>query len=167
MANDLISLRVYLDTNVYCRPFDDQSQPDINAEANALLEILSEVKANRIGLLCSDILSFEVENILSVDKRTKVKDFLNLCTSQIENSEEVLALGKQIEKNCQTQPRDALHIASAISGQASCFLSCDKKITTMAKENCYDTISQSYHETLLRVMNPVNFVEKLLNGELK
>ncbi len=166
MANINSLPLVYLDTNVYSRPFDDQTQSEIHSEANSLLEILSAVRAKQFQLLCSDILSFEVANILSAEKRTKIEDYLQLCTNHFENSPIVLTLGKEVEKNCQVRPRDALHIASAILGQANYFLSCDKRITTFAKENCYHLLAKNYHSISLAVMNPVRFVEKIL-GELK
>ena len=37
---DKNSTLIYLDTNAYSRPFDDQTQIDIQAEANAFLEIM-------------------------------------------------------------------------------------------------------------------------------
>ena len=55
------STLIYLDTNVYSRPFDDQTQPDIQEEANAFLEVVREIEAERYTLLCSDILGFEGE----------------------------------------------------------------------------------------------------------
>jgi hypothetical protein len=67
---------IYLDTNVYSRPFDDQRQSDIQEEANAFVEIIAEVEAKRLSLLGSDILRFEVHNILGEEKRAKVKDYL-------------------------------------------------------------------------------------------
>jgi len=42
---------IYLDTNVYARPFDDQTQPAIQAEANAFLTIIEAVKADRLALM--------------------------------------------------------------------------------------------------------------------
>lgn len=107
---------IYLDTNVYSRPFDDQTQANIQEEANAFLKIIAEVKANKLSLLCSDILDFEVQNILSEEKRAKIEDFLDLCAEHIESSDEVLNVGKRIENNCPVRARDALHIASAILG---------------------------------------------------
>lgn len=158
---------IYLDTNVYSRPFDDQTQPDIQEEANAFLKIIAEVKANKLGLLCSDILDFEVQNILSEEKRTKVEDYLGLCTKHLENSDEVLNVSKRIENNCPIRARDALHIASAILGQARYFLSCDRKVTQKKQGRCYRRVARIYHQEYFSVMNPILFVEKIEQGELK
>ncbi len=158
---------IYLDTNVYSRPFDDQTQANIQEEANAFLKIIAEVKANKLSLLYSDILDFEVQNILSEEKRTKIEDFLDLCAEHIESSDEVLNVGKRIENNCPVRARDALHIASAILGQARYFLSCDKKVTQKKQGQCYRRVARTYRQEYFSVMNPILFVEKIEQGELK
>jgi hypothetical protein len=78
---------IYLDTNVYARPFDDQTQPAIREEANAFLAIITAVKDGKLELLGSDILAFEVARILSEDKRTKVEKALSLCAQHVDQSE--------------------------------------------------------------------------------
>ena len=62
---DKNSTLICFDTNVYSRPFDDQTQANIQAEANAFLEIIAEVKNGKLLLLGSDILAFEVHNVLN------------------------------------------------------------------------------------------------------
>ena len=158
---------IYLDTNVYSRPFDDQTQANIQEEANAFLKIIAEVKANRLSLLCSDILDFEVQHILSEEKRAKIEEFLDLCAEHSESSDEVLNVGKRVENNCPVRARDALHIASAILGQARYFLSCDKKVTQKKQGQCYRRVVRTYHQEYFSVMNPILFVEKIEQGELK
>ncbi len=158
---------IYLDTNVYCRPFDDQRQPDIQAEANAFLEIVAAIKTQGLTLVCSDILAFEVHNILSPDKRAKVQDYLGLCAAHIDSSVAVLNLGKQIQNDCHIRARDALHIASAITGRAQYFLSCDKQVVRARPGDCYQRIARAYHGEDFCVMNPALFVEKMKRGGLQ
>jgi predicted nucleic acid-binding protein len=158
---------IYLDTNVYSRPFDDQTQPDIQEEANAFLEIIAEVEAEKLTLLGSDILGFEVHNILSEEKRAKVKDYLGMCNKHIESSEEVMNLGRQIQTDCHIRARDALHIASAIIGQARYFLSCDKRVTEMKQARCYRRLAKSYRTEYFSAMNPTRFVDKMKKGEIE
>ena len=152
---------IYLDTNVYSRPFDDQTRSDIQEEANAFLRIISEVKANKLTLLCSDILTFEIQNILSEEKRTKIEDYLDLCVEHIESSDEVLNVGKRIQNDCPVRARDALHIASAILGQARYFLSCDRKVTQKKQGQCYRRVARLHRQEYFSVMNPILFVEKM------
>ncbi len=161
------STLIYLDTNVYSRPFDDQIRTDIQAEANAFLEIIAEVKNGKLLLLGSDILYFEVHNVLNTEKQTRIADYLLLCGERIESSEEVLNLGTQIQNDCRIRARDALHIASAIIGQARYFLSCDKKVAEMKQARCYRRLARQYRKEYFSAMNPVLFVEKMKNGELE
>jgi predicted nucleic acid-binding protein len=158
---------IYLDTNVYSRPFDDQTQPDVQEEANAFLEIVSAVEANELAFLCSDVLAFEVYNILSEEKWTKVVDHLGLCAEHIENSEQVLNLGRDIQRDCQVRARDALHLASAILGEARYFLSCDKKIIRKRPDRCYRRLASAHRQEYFSAMSPTLFVEKMKRGELE
>ncbi len=75
-------------------------------------------------------------------------------------------MGQQLETACQIKARDALHVASAIIGNARYFLSCDKKVTQMKRAKCYRRLAKSYCQTYFSVMNPIRFVEKLKRGEL-
>ncbi len=118
MPNSQHTLLIYLDTNVYARPFDDQTRSTIQTEADALLTIIQAVKAGQLRLISSDILLFEVHNILNEEKRTKVLEYIELCTHHVESSDDILTLGTRIQQTCHTRARDALHIASAIVGQA-------------------------------------------------
>ena len=166
MADSSLTL-IYLDTNSYSRPFDDQTRTDIQEEANAFLDTIAEVKSGKLILLGSDILDFEVHNVLRNEKRTKIEHYLSLCDQHIETSEEVLNLGKQIESDCHLRARDALHVASAIIGKARYFLSCDKKVTGMKQARCYRRLAKPYRKEYFSAMSPVLFVEKMKKGEIE
>lgn len=51
--------RVYLDTSIYNRPFDDQTQPKIFLETQAIILILQMVEARLIELVNSSVLEYE------------------------------------------------------------------------------------------------------------
>ncbi|GAK49209.1 hypothetical protein U14_00427 [Candidatus Moduliflexus flocculans] len=157
---------IYCDTNVYARPFDDQTSAAIQAEANAFLELIDAVKTGKLHLLSSDILFFEVHHILNEEKRAKVIEYLKLCDRHIDNSLEILELGKQIETLCHNRARDALHLASAILGAARYFLSCDRNVIMMPHAKCYRRLGKAHRQEYFSVMNPVRFVEKLKQGDL-
>ena len=158
---------IYLDTNVYSRPFDNQTRSTIQAEADALLTVIEAVKTGGLSLLRSDILLFEVHHILNEEKRTKVMEYITLCNQHIESSDEILKLGKQIQSKCHTRARDALHIASAIVGNARYCLSCDNTVTQMKHARCYRRLGKSFRQTYFSVMNPILFVGRFEKGELK
>lgn len=158
---------IYLDTNVYSRPFDDQTRTDIQEEANAFLEIIAEVEIGRLILLTSDILEFEVQNILSEEKRANVKDYLGLANQHIATSEQLVNLGKRIQSDCHIRARDALHVASAILGRARYFLSCDSKVTEMKQARCYRRLAKTHRTDYFSVMNPILYVEGMKKGEIE
>ena len=158
---------IYCDTNVYSRPFDDQTQAVIQAESNALLEIISRTRDGDLRLLCSDIVEFEVINILEEGKRNKVRSYLDLCSEHVKSTDEVLELGKQIQGNCRLRPRDALHVASAIIGRARYFLSCDNKVTQMRRARCYRRLAKEHRAQYFSAMNPVRFSEKMQKGKVE
>jgi len=157
---------VYLDTNVYSRPFDDQEHSAIREESDAFLWLISEVRGERLKLVSSDILLFEIANIFGEEKRTKIKPYLELCSAHIESADEILELGKTIQDKCRLKARDALHVSSAILGAARYFLSCDTKVTQMKQARCYRSIAKSHRDTYFSAMSPVRFTEKMKKGEI-
>ena len=52
-------MKVYLDTSVYNRPFDDQAQPRIWLETLAFAVILQMVEAGTVELVTSSVLEYE------------------------------------------------------------------------------------------------------------
>jgi predicted nucleic acid-binding protein len=159
-------LLIYLDANVYSRPFYDQTNEKIRAEANAFLKILAEAKAGTLNLLSSGILNFEVDEIPDEEKHAKIKNNLEFCKEHIRSSEDIFKLGKAIQKDCHIRARDAFHIASAILGNARYFLSCDDKVTQKKQTNCYRRHAKNYKRDYFSVMNPTLFLEQLSKGKL-
>jgi hypothetical protein len=50
--------RIYLDTSAYNRPFDDQTQPKIFLESQAVIIILQMVETGMIELASSSVLEY-------------------------------------------------------------------------------------------------------------
>jgi len=55
-------IQIYLDTSVYNRPFDDQTQPRICLETLAFAAILQRVETKMLTLLSSSIIKLENQN---------------------------------------------------------------------------------------------------------
>ena len=53
-------MRIYLDVCCLQRPFDDQTQPRIRVESEAVLAVLAEVEAGSATLLTSDALEYDL-----------------------------------------------------------------------------------------------------------
>lgn len=49
-------MKIYFDTCVYCRPFDDQSQERIEKETEAFAKILKLAELGKVTIVSSDVL---------------------------------------------------------------------------------------------------------------
>lgn len=163
MGADTDKLVVYLDLNVYSRPFDDQTQTRVRHETEAINVILEEAKKGKLQLVSSDILYFEVKRILSESKRAKVVGTIKLCAQHIEQDETIEQLAQAIVDHCNIKPRDALHLASAVLGAADYCLTCDDRVARKATNRCVKRIAKKFGKSYVSVMTPIQFVEKFFH----
>lgn len=146
---------VYCDTNVYCRPLDDQSQPRIKTETNAFLQILEGVQRGEITLVSSDMLVAEVKRIPNPSKRQLVELYLGHCARRIQANPTTVRIADELVKQCRLKPKDAFHIASACQGHVRFFLTCDDGVTNK-NEVVSNTTKQLSFE--VQVLNPLKFL---------
>lgn len=158
MAHD--KLVVYLDLNVYSRPFDDQTSEKIRRETEAINLLWEEVKHGALHLISSDVLFLEVRRIISESKRAKVIEFMKLCGSHVAQTEAIEQIAQAIAEDCAIKPRDALHLASAVFGEADYCLTCDGRVAKKSTNRCVKRIAKKFGKPYVAVMNPVQFVEK-------
>ena len=147
---------IYLDTNVYCRPFDDQQQARIRNESDAFEKIIDSVKEEKIALISSDILFFEVSNILKFYKRTEVEKFISLCKNRIEENDEIKELAILLRDQCDIKDRDALHLASAILSETEYYLTCDDDVTRRRNAACVEKVANE-NGKIITILNPEDF----------
>ncbi len=139
--------KIYLDTNIWCRPFDTPSER-IEREARAFFEILEGAYyEKRFEIIGSLILDDEIEQIEELDKRDAVKALVERFISI-----KITHFSKSLQdelKNLNLKDKDAFHLAFAI-GNAGYFISADDKILSKSKE-----IEKRYG---IKVMNPIKFM---------
>ncbi len=118
--------RIYLDTNVWGRPFDDQSHDRIREETVAVFKILEEVHLRRrYDIISSLILEDESEQIEGKEKREAVKAIIDLfITKTIDKFSE--SLYREI-KALGLKDKDAMHLAFAV-GNSDYFITCDDEM---------------------------------------
>jgi len=145
-------MRVYLDTSVYNRPFDDQTQPRIWLETLAFVVILQMVEAGEVELVSSSVLEYEnSRNPFALRKR-----WVDRCFSLVGYYQEVdegireraQELGKEGLKAI-----DAMHVACAEAAGSECFLTCDDRVIRR-------------YQGRIKVFNPVDFVLSRTGGQL-
>lgn len=133
---------VYLDTNVYCRPFDDQGQERIRREATAFVELIELVQEGKLDFLNSEILEFEIGRIKDQERRARVQSYLGLCSVKLKSAEEQLELASELERKCSLKGRDALHVAAACLGKAAYCVTCDDLV--LKRADCCAKVTEEH-----------------------
>lgn len=126
-------IRVYLDSCVYNRPFDDFHKSErIFIEAMAFYALLHLIEDGQIGLINSDALLYENERIADTERKRRVKSFLDRAIGVVELSDDIVERAKAIE-SIGFKSLDALHISMAEHGESEYFVTCDDAIIKKAK----------------------------------
>lgn len=137
--------KIYLDTNTYNRPFDDQSQPRIKMETLAVTAILQLTKNGQLDLVISSILEFENSRNPFELRRKWVEDCLGHASVYLKLDESMRQRALQLETEG-LKALDALHVSCAEAAGCDDFLTCDDKLI------------KRYHGNTLRVQNPMEFI---------
>jgi len=144
-------LRVYLDTNVWGRPFDEQSQRRIIEEGEAFFRILEGAHQRKYVIVGSLMLEDEISQIDDKEKREAVEAIVELFVNErVEKFSKSLFL--EI-KSLGLKDKDAVHLAFAV-GNSDYFITCDDKII-----NKGDGIEKKFG---IKVVSPVEFVKEVL-----
>lgn len=138
-------IRVYLDTSVYNRPFDDQTQPRIGLETLAFMTIMQLAEIGQIALATSSVLAFENDNNPFRPRKQWVNYCINYAKLHQTVNENIKQRAKQLEQNG-IKSMDALHLSCAEAMNCNYFLSCD------------DRLIKRYRDHFLQVKNPVEFI---------
>lgn len=147
--------KVMLNTNVYCRPFDDKADPEIQAESYYSENILELAEQKKIKIIASDILYAELTLIEDLRKRDVI---LNEIDSL---SEKRISAGNNIHDLAQelnifiSDYSDNLHIASAALADCECLVTCDKQLVKARSKIESFLLSKGYK---LAIVTPKEFI---------
>lgn len=145
-------MKLYLDTSVFNRPFDDQTQPRIWLETLALALILQLIEAGEATLINSSVLEFEnSQNPFSI-RQDWVSRCCELATNYQRVSKSIRQRAEMLEKKG-IHAIDALHIACAETSGADYFLTCDDRLLRKQKHLNVNS------------MNPLDFVQKVMGEQ--
>jgi len=142
---------IYLDMNIYNRPFDDQSEVRVKLETIAVFSIMKNLRGKKYNLLWSFVLDYE--NSLNPSDDVKKEIFLVatvLAGKTILPDNEILIRAKWLEKKG-IKPRDSLHIVCACRGGADYFITCDDDLIRKARKVILE----------MEILNPVDFVREM------
>ena len=140
----VVRLKIYFDTSVLNRIFDDQSQPKIYLEATATLVLFQLIEKGKITLVTSEINEYENDKNPFDERKSFIKRALSKSSLYQSIDAEIMDRAKQIEK-MGIKGIDALHLACAEKMESDYFLTCDNEILKKYKG-------------ALKVNNPVEFI---------
>ena len=138
-------LKLYFDVCCLNRPFDDQSQPRIRIESEAVLTLMERAEVLRWRIYGSEVIDFEVAAISDTERRTKVTHLGRIALEQI-------GVDTWIERRAEGLNRrgfaaiDALHLACAERRNVDIVLTTDDHFIRQA-EGCVNQLKT-------RVVNP-------------
>ncbi len=142
---------IYLDACCLNRPFDDQSQPRVHLEAEAVLIILARLKTREWEWLGSTVLALEINQITEPARKARIQLLMTAIqrsvfvqTAEHNRGKELSALGLPAV--------DALHLACAESGGADVFLTTDDRLLRQAKRMAT--------QLRVRVENPLTWIKE-------
>ena len=140
------SIKVYLDTCCYNRPYDDQTQLRINLEAQAKLFIQKQIVDGKLELIYSFISVYEnSQNPYSIRKNT-ISDFFSNASIYI-SEDNVNVIKQRASEIMKTgiKTKDALHISCAVEGKADYFVTTDIRLL-------------KYSSDEVKIINPIDLI---------
>ena len=130
---DRIEIRAYLDTCVWCRPFDAMTSDRILQEAESVNKLMRKVDNNEIEIVGSSVLLFEVSMISDNLKRISVEKLIARVATEISPvTVSTKGLAGQIMNSCGVGAMDVMHLAIAMECGAQVFLTTDDAILSSA-----------------------------------
>ena len=144
--------KIYLDTSAYNRPFDDQTQPKIFLEAQAVAIILQMIETELFQLVSSSVLEYENSRNPYPIKQEAMNRSLKMAQLRQEVNEPIQQRAEQLEHNG-LKAIDALHVACAEVVGSDWFITCDKRLINRCSG------------LTVKVVNPVDFVLEMSSND--
>ena len=126
-------MRIYLDNCCFNRPFDDQRQTRVRLEAEAKLCIQEQIREGTLELVWSYILDFENAANPFEERRTTISGWRHYATVDIEETATILQQANSLV-SLGLKPKDALHLACALAGGCTYFVTTDDNILKRGKD---------------------------------
>lgn len=92
--------RIYLDTCVWCRPFDALDHGRIRDEFRAVVRVLDAARKGRIVIVKSEVLFYEISNIGAGERNTIEKMVHEVALEEIKTTENTHEIYGGIAEEC-------------------------------------------------------------------
>lgn len=146
-------MKIYLDVCCLNRPFDDQSQPRIHLESEAILTIIRQIEFGAWVWISSDAVAYEIYKTPNEERQERLWQLEQKATERFELNNEVFAQAEALQKLGFTE-YDALHLAFTQHAKVDVLLSTDDKLVKRANLNF--TVLQ------LKVANPLAWLQEVI-----
>jgi predicted nucleic acid-binding protein len=146
---------LYLDMNIYNRPFDDQSQMRIRLETVAITMIFALIESGHFSARWSFVLEYENSRNPFPERKVLVRYLAQACESTIEPDEPIRELARQLSEVHKIRGRDALHLACAELSGCVYLVTCDSRLIQQGQQlNEKGTLT-------VKVINPVDLLREV------
>jgi hypothetical protein len=139
-------MRIYLDNCCFNRPFDNQEQVEIRIETEAKLHVQEGILGGKHELVWSYILEYENSQNPFMDRRLSIIEWKNVAGVYIIANEEIIKCAEKIQSQG-IKIKDSLHVACAVYGESTYFLTTDKKLLNAKIAD-------------INIRNPIDFVRE-------
>lgn len=143
---------LYLDMNIYNRPFDDQSQMRIRLETMAITMIFTLIERGSFSAKWSFVLDYENSRNPFPERVAFVQQLAQACGSSVEPDESIREMAKRLAENHGTRGRDALHLACAERSGCDYLVTCDDRLIQQGQR------LQQTGIITLQVLNPIDLL---------
>ena len=127
-------MKVYLDTCCLNRPFDDQRQPRVRLESEAVTLILDKIHLKEWEWTGSDALLYELGQTKDVERRERLILLARESNQTIATTERILERAEKLSA-LGFDDFDAVHLASAEYAKVDIFLTTDDNLQKVANRN--------------------------------
>jgi len=120
-------LRIYLDLCCFNRPHDDRGQVRIRLETEAKLVLQQKVREGACELLWSSILDYENSRNPFDERLLAIRQWRALAVAHVMADAGVIERARAFVAAGMME-YDALHVASAVAGEAGVFVTADDRL---------------------------------------
>ena len=145
-------MKVYLDACALNRLSDDQSQPRVREESEAVQRILSFILMGKLVWKVSRALEFELLQNPDFAKRADSLDLLSYAGSLPKVSEQVIHRGRLLA-SAGYGVFDGLHLAHAEEMQVDALVTTDDRFIRQA--------ARGLGKPMIKVVNPVDWIREV------
>lgn len=142
-------VRIYLDNCCFNRPFDNQNSIRVKMETDAKLYVQLMIKTGKLELAWSYIIDFENDANPFAERKNTIDKWRKIAVADIAENDNVFLKAIQCV-NAGLKPKDALHVACAIEGACSYFLTTDDII-----------LKKMVNQKDIVVLNPIDFAKQI------